>query len=52
MDDELSYEKMIEKQLDDPEISIETKFKLYRRGMELIKQCEESLRKAEPQSQK
>lgn len=53
MTEELSYEemitelKMIAKQLDNPTTSVEETVKLYQRGMELVKQCEEFLRKAE-----
>lgn len=53
MTDELSYEemitelKMIAKQLDNPATSVEDAVKLHQRGMELVKLCEEFLRKAE-----
>lgn len=53
MTDELSYEemitelKMIAKQLDNPATSVEDAVKLHQRGMELVKLCEDFLRKAE-----
>lgn len=50
---ELSYEEMIielkqiAKQLDNPNTSVEEAVVLHKRGMELIKICEEILEKAE-----
>ena len=51
--EEISYENMIielktiAKQLDNPATSVEEAVKLHQRGMELVKLCEEFLRKAE-----